>query len=72
MTTNTRIKVRLFSYNSFRHYGGREIATTPYICLATFIQYQSDHTMIVELLEDCAGYKKGHKIAVLEQNFNIS
>lgn len=71
MESNTQIKVRLFTYKSFRHYGGREITTTPHICLAKFIKSQSDHTEVVELLEPCAGWKAGHKIAVQTKDFNL-
>lgn len=70
MTTTPVIKVRLFTYKSFRHYGGREIVTTPHICNASFVADQT-HTQVVELLEDCAGWKKGHKIAVQNKDFNI-
>ena len=66
------VKVRLFSYKSFRHYGGREITGTPYICAATVVGIQEGHQKyIVELLEPCAGYPTGHKIAVSEKNYNI-
>jgi hypothetical protein len=67
---NTVVKVRLFTYKSFRHYGGREITTTPHICEALFIADQK-HTQVVELLADCAGFKKGHKIAVNNKDFDI-
>lgn len=65
------ITIRLFSYKSFRHYGGREITVTPHLCKALFIKRQSDHTNLVELLEDCIGLKKGHLIAVIDRDFNI-
>ena len=72
MEANTQIKVRLYSYTSFRHYGGREINTTPYVCSAIFIEKLTiNNTNIVALTEDCAGYKKGHKIAVMEKDFNV-
>lgn len=67
---NQPIKVRLFTSKSFRHYGGREITTTPHICDAIFIADQK-HTQVVQLLSDCAGYSKGHKIAVDNKDFNI-
>jgi len=66
-----KTKIRLYNYKSFRHYGGREINTTHVICDAVFISDQKDGTKLVELLEDCAGFKKGHKIAVLPKDFNI-
>lgn len=66
-----QIKVRLYTYKSFRHYGGREITTTTHTCNAVFVADQK-HTQVVELLEDCAGHKKGHKIAVNNKDFNIS
>lgn len=68
---NTPIKVRLFSYKSFRHYGGREITTIAHICRALFVKDQT-HTKVVELLEDCAGFNKGHKIAVDNKDYNVS
>jgi hypothetical protein len=65
------ITIRLLSYKSFRHYGGREITATPHLCKALFIKRQIDHTNVVELLEDCAGYSKGHIIAVSDNDFNV-
>lgn len=66
------VKVRLFTYKSFRHYGGREIKTISHTCSATLIGLQNGHQKyIVELLEPCAGWPTGHKIAVSENNFNI-
>ena len=66
------VKVRLFAYRSFRHYGGREIKTTSHTCSATLVGTQDGHQKyIVELLEPCAGYPTGHKIAVSENNYNI-
>ena len=70
MEQGNQVKVRLFTYKSIRHYGGREIKQTSHICNATFLIDQV-HTKVVELLEDCAGFKKGHKIAVLNIDFNI-
>jgi hypothetical protein len=71
-SVNDNVKVRLYSHKWFRHYGGREITTTAHLCSAAFIKYQEqDHTYVVEILEDCAGYKKGHKIAVMQKDFNI-
>jgi len=67
----TPITIRLFTYNSFRHYGGSEITSTPHLCKAIFIKRQNDHTNLVKLLEDCAGFEKGHLIAVIDINFNI-
>jgi len=67
---NTTINVRLYTYKSFRHYGGREITTTPNICPAILIE-SKNNTHIVELLKDCAGYKAGHKIGVLNKDYNI-
>ncbi len=67
----SNVKVRLFSYKSFRHYGGRVINTTPHICNAIFIKIQEDNTYLVELSENCASFKKGHKIAVLINEFNV-
>jgi hypothetical protein len=64
------IVVRLFTYKSFRHYGGREITTTPHMCKAEFVKDQK-HTQVVKLLEDCAGFKAGHVIAVQNKDFNL-
>jgi len=63
--------IRLFSYKSVRHYGGREITTTPHTCKAYFVKNQTDHTVLVQLDEDCAGFKKGHLIAVNPKDYNI-
>lgn len=66
------VKVRLFTHKSFRHYGGREITTTPHICEAVLVGTQSGHQpYIVELLQPCAGFPKGHKIALQEKNYNL-
>jgi len=68
-----QINVRLTSYKSFRHYGGREIKSTTHICKATLIKTQTGHQpYIVELMESCAGFPKGHKIAITERNYNVS
>lgn len=64
------MRVRLYTYKSLRHYGGREINTTSHLCDAVFIADQI-HTKVVELLNDCAGYKKGHKIAIDNKDFDI-
>ena len=74
MKNSTEIKVRLYTYKSFRHYGGREITTTPHICKAVLIEKQQDHSYYVMLTEDCIGFgrKAGSKIAVLEKDFNIN
>jgi hypothetical protein len=66
-----KVNVRLYKYKSFRHYGGREISTSAYLCKAEFMKRQTDHTNLVKLLEDCADYKKGHLIAVIDRDFNI-
>lgn len=71
MEANTQVKVRLYTYKWFRHYGGREISTESHICNASFIKAQIDHTFVVKLEDDCAGHKKGSMIAVLEKDFNI-
>lgn len=70
MSSIAPIKVRLFTYKSFRHYGGREIQTTQYVCDAVFVADQT-HTKVVELLSACAGFDKGHKIAVMNKDFDI-
>lgn len=64
------VKVRLFTYRSIRHYGGRNITTTAHICNAQLVA-DDKHTKIVILLQDCAGYKVGHKIAVQNKDYNI-
>ena len=66
------MKIRLLTYKSFRHYGGREITPTPHICEAEFVKRQPvDHTIVVKLLEDCGNFKKGHILAVQENDFDI-
>jgi len=66
------INVRLFTYKSFRHYGGRVITPTAHICKARLIEIQQDHSYYVELLEDCAGHKCGKKISVIKHNYNVT
>lgn len=64
--------IRLYSHKSFRHYGGREITTTPHLCKAELIKEQTGHQKyICKLLEACAGFKAGHVIAICENDFNI-
>ena len=65
------VTVRLYNYKSFRHYGGREITTTAVLCKAIVIKSQTDSTTVVELLEDCTGYKAGRTIAIQPKDFNI-
>ena len=65
------INIRLYTYKSFRHYGGREISTTPHICKAAVLSENRDNTILVELLEDCAGFKSGHKISIQPKDFNL-
>jgi hypothetical protein len=71
-------KVRLSSYSSFRHYGGREITTYPTIVDCILIGLQSGHQRyIVELINDCVDsrgkliYRAGAKIAVCENDFAL-
>lgn len=71
METGTEVKIRLFSYKSQRHYGGRDIKSYPHVCKAKFIEEQRDHTFVVELLEPCMLFSIGYKIAVQPNNFNI-
>ena len=65
------MKIRLHTYKSFRHYGGREITAYNHTCEAKLIEKQRDGTYYVELLTDCANFKKGHKIAVLSIDFDV-
>lgn len=65
------VNVRLYSYKSRRHYGGRDITTTAHTCPAVFKFKQRDGTLVVELAAECTGFKKGHVIAVLPKDFNI-
>jgi len=66
------VKVRILSFTSFRHYGGREIKATPNICNATLVAIQrGDQPYIVELLQAGAGLPKGHIIAISEKDFNL-
>ena len=72
MNQGTKIKVRLFTYKSFRHYGGiREISTTSHICEALYVKTEPNGTNLVELVEECEGYRKGHYIAVTDTDFNL-
>lgn len=65
-------KVRLLSYKSIRHYGGREIRTYEHMVDATLVALQNDFLRYVVVLNsDAIGYKKGHKIAVCEKDFMI-
>jgi hypothetical protein len=66
------LKVRLFTYKSRRHYGGRDVTTFPHICNAKFLYQQTQWSFVVELLEPCAAFPAGHKIAVIEKDFNIT
>ena len=71
-TPGAEIKVRLYTYKSRRHYGGRDITTTSHVVKARLFGTQGGHQKyIVELLEDGAGYAKGHKIAISEDDFNV-
>lgn len=64
--------VRLLSYKSFRHYGGREITTTAHKVSATLVGIQDGYQRyFVELHEPVCGYKKGHKLAICENDFDI-
>lgn len=66
------IKIRLYSYKSFRHYGGREITTTPHTCEAELVKTQPGHQpYICRLLTACSGYPAGHLIAVREKDYNV-
>ena len=71
-TQGEEINIRLFTYKSLRHYGGRQITTTPHTCKAKLIKEQGGHqNYVVELLERCAGFRTGHIIAVCENDYNI-
>jgi hypothetical protein len=62
-------KVRIVSYKSFRHYGGREITEKIDFVDAVLVGLQdSDQRYIVSLTQSCIGFPKGHKIAVTENN----
>lgn len=71
MEAGTQINVKVYSYKSVRIYGGREITTTFEIVPALFVKDQRDHTHVVELIQDCKSYKKGHVIAVQPKDFNV-
>lgn len=60
--------IRLYTYKSFRHYGGREITTKTHLCRALFVDNQTDGTVLFQLLDDCAGYKKGNKVSILAKD----
>ena len=59
-----QVQVKLYTYKWYRHYGGRNITTNAHTCKANYLLDQENGTHLVELLEDCANYKAGHKIAV--------
>ena len=64
------MKVRINTYKSFRHYGGREIKTTSHIVNATFCFEQPIDSTTVVTLDEAVGdsYPKGHKIAIPRHN----
>jgi hypothetical protein len=65
-------KIRIVSHKSFRHYGGREITSTANFVNAVLDSIQdSDRPFIMTLLDSCAGFNKGHKIAVSDTDFDI-
>lgn len=70
--------VRLMSYKSVRHYGGREITPVAHFIEATLVAIQDGYQPYVvtlnEDMKDYAGrmqYRKGHKIAVTENDFAL-
>jgi hypothetical protein len=68
----SEVNIRLFTYKSRRHYGGRDITTTAHIVKAKLYATQGGHQKyIVDLLEAGAGYPKSHRIAVCENDFNL-
>lgn len=72
LPASSEVTVRLYSHKSFRHYGGREITTTPHLCKAELVREQAGHQKyIVKLLEPSAGFKAGHLIAVCENDYNV-
>lgn len=71
-------KIRLNSYKSIRHYGGREITPYKHIVNATLIGLQrGPQYYIMSLQSDMKDYKgrvqfkKGHKIAVTDRDFDV-
>lgn len=72
MKEGTEIIVRLTTYKSRRHYGGRHVTPKQHIVKAKFIKEQPGYQpYIVELVEAAAGYNKGHRIAITKKDFNI-
>lgn len=71
-------KVRLMSYKSVRHYGGREITPFAHFVDATLVNIQDGFQPYVVTLnadmKDYKGrlqYKAGHKIAICENDFAL-
>lgn len=70
--------VRLMSYKSVRHYGGRDITPYAHLVEATLVALQDGlQPYIVTLNEEMKAYNgrvqypKGHKIAICENDFNV-
>lgn len=63
--------IRITTFSSTRHYGGRDIKQVQHICKANFIKDQRDNTKLCKLIEDCAGYKANHLLAVQPIDFNV-
>lgn len=69
---NNQYKIRLYSYKSLRHYGGRDISTFAHLVNATLTALQDGESQpyIFTLNQDVKNhkgqliYRNGHKIAV--------
>ena len=69
---NNQYKIRLYSYKSLRHYGGRDILTFAHLVNATLTASQdgASQPYIFTLDQDVKNhkgqivYKAGHKIAI--------
>jgi hypothetical protein len=65
-------RIRICTYKSFRHYGGREINESVSYANAILVGLQdSTQCYLVELLDASCGFIKGHKIAVNDNDFEL-
>lgn len=63
-----KIKIRIKEQKTHR---GRPVSVIVHTVDALAIKSQDDNTTVCELLGDCAGFKKGHLLAVYKTDFNI-
>ena len=72
-------KIRLVSYKSIRHYGDCDFTPYVHIVDATLVAIQDGYQPYIVTLNDRVKdhtghtqYKKGHKIAIREKDFNLT